>query len=326
MKKIISVLLTVIIIAGVFAGCSGGANKADDGKLSIVCTVFPEYDWVMNILGEKAQEADVTLLLDNGADLHNFQPTAEDIIKVSTCDLFIYVGGASDKWVEDALANATNENMIKLNLIEILGINAKKEQVVEGMQGEEEENHAAGEEGPEYDEHVWLSLFNTKLFCTKITEAIAKLDAENSQVYYDNAGVYVDKLNELDNEYKAVMANAKTTTLLFGDRFPFRYLTDDYGLRYYAAFVGCSAETEASFETVKFLAEKVDELGLKYVLIIDKSDGKLANTIIENTKTKDQQVMTLNSMQSITAQDIENGTSYYDIMAENLEVLKQVTA
>ena len=326
MKKVLIIFLAVLLTAGCMSGCSAGTGgpAAKDGGISIVATVFPEYDWVMNILGENPGGADVTLLLDSGTDLHSYQPTAEDIMKISACDLFIYVGGESDKWVDDALQEATNKNMVVISLLDLLGDAAKEEEAVEGMQTEEEEEEAdEAEEGPEYDEHVWLSLRCASRLVEQIAEAICGIDAANAAIYRSNAEAYVGKLAALDAEYGAAVAGAKVTTLLFADRFPFRYLTEDYGLSYYAAFIGCSAETEASFETVTFLSWKVDELGLETVLIIEGSDGKIADTVVRNTSSADQKILVMDSMQSVTAKDVRNGTTYLGIMEKNLSVLKE---
>ena len=232
----------LILTAACFCAC-GTEEKAvsgDNDKLQIITTVFPEYDWVQNILGNNPAGAEVTMLLDNGVDLHSYQPTAEDIMKISGCDVFIYVGGESDKWVEDALQSAANRNMIAISLLKVLGEKVKEEELVEGMEGEEEEGE---EEGPEYDEHVWLSLKNAAVLVEAISEAIARADAGNAQVYKNNAQAYTGRLKELDKEYETAVREGKVKTLLFGDRFPFRYMTEDYGLTYYAAFTGCSAET-----------------------------------------------------------------------------------
>ncbi len=178
-------------------------------------------------------------------------------------------------------------------------------------------------EEKEYDEHVWLSLKNTKQLCNAIAEALEEIDPERADIYDANMVAYEEKLDDLNAQYQEPVDNAKQKTLLFGDRFPFRYLVDDYGLSYYAAFAGCSAESEASFETISFLAKKVDELGLKNIMTIEKSDQKIAKTIIENTATKDQKILTLDSMQSTTSDDIANGETYLSAMEKNLEVLKE---
>lgn len=328
---------------------SSAKIDSDKKKLSVVCTIFPEYDWVKEIIAGKEDKYEVTMLLDKGTDLHSYQPTADDIAKISACDLFIYVGGESDGWVDDALKESSNPNMQVINLMGVMGDSAKEEEVKEGMQAEEEHDHDHDGEAAEhdhdhdkeanhdhdhdhdntdeaeieYDEHVWLSLRNTKKLVAEIEKAVEKIDAENKQAYEENTSKYLSKIDELDKEYEKAVAEAKRKTVLFGDRFPFRYMVDDYGLDYYAAFVGCSAETEASFNTVVFLANKVDELNLPVVLTIEKSDQKIAKTIIENTKEKNQKIEVMNSLQSVTGDEAKNGTSYYSVMKDNLEVLKK---
>lgn len=321
-KKFLSLILCLTIVFA-FVACSKNESntKIDENKLSIICTTFPQYDWVKNILGDKADDVELTLLLDNGIDLHNYQPTVDDLAKISKCDMFVYVGGESDAWVDDALANATNKDMVVINLLEILGKSAKEEEVKEGMEAEDE-----GEEETEYDEHIWLSLKNAATFCENLSKSIISLDSQNEAVYTANADNYIKSLLELDNKYQTVCDNAKTKTVLFGDRFPFRYMVDDYGLDYFAAFVGCSAETEASFETIKFLADKVDELGLNTVLTIEGTDHKIAETIVSNTKDKNQQILSLNSLQNVTSDNVKNGTTYFSVMEDNLSVLEKALA
>ncbi len=501
MKKITAMLLALVMLVGVLAGCGkqNDTNKTD--KLSIVTTIFPEYDWVKEILGDKAENAEITMLLDNGVDLHSYQPTADDIVKISDCDLFIYVGGESDGWVDNALKNATNKNMKVINLLEVLGDSVKTEETVEGMQEEEHDHdhghdkeitkddikdrtlsdfagewkslypyllngdldeyceHKAEEDedssttkdtylekykaswqcdankitingnkitftytdgksvsaeytyagyqpklndegkirsvryqfettstdAPKYvqfndhghepgeaehfhiyfgndgfdalmdlktnpffvggslsvdeildelmghshdheeesDEHVWLSLRNAEALCKAISAALQEIDPDNKDAYASNTSAYIKKLSALDNEYKKAVNAATYKTVLFGDRFPFRYLVDDYGLDYYAAFVGCSAETEASFETISFLAKKVDELNLPCVLTIEGAQHKIAETIVKNTTAKNQKVLTMDSMQSTTSKDVANGTTYLSVMEQNLSVLKE---
>ena len=330
MKKITALLLALLMLVGALAGCGkqNDTNKTD--KLSIVTTIFPEYDWVREILGDKADNAEITMLLDNGVDLHSYQPTADDIVKISDCDLFIYVGGESDGWVEDALRNAANRNMKVINLLEVLGDSVKTEEIVEGMQEEHEHEDAHAhddaeehEHEEEADEHVWLSLKNAKMLVRVISKALQELDPDNKDIYAANADAYVKKLSALDAEYQAAVDAASNKTILFGDRFPFRYLVDDYGLRYYAAFVGCSAETEAGFETISFLAKRVDEWKLPCVLTIEGAQHKIAETIVQNTTMKNQKVLTMDSMQSTTTQDVKNGTTYLSVMEKNLSVLKE---
>ena len=259
------------------------------------------------------------MLLDNGVDLHSYQPTSDDILKISDCDLFVYVGGESDEWIEDALKSAANPDMKTINLMETLKDFIKEEETVEGMQ---EKHHSHEEDEKEYDEHVWTSLRNASAAAEAIADTLKELDPENSDTYEENLRSYQSELGSLDREYQETVEQSTHKTLLFADRFPFRYLTDDYGISYYAAFSGCSAESEASFKTITFLAEKVDELGLKEVFTIEKSDDRIAETVIENTRDKDQKVAVLNSMQSITSEEIADGTTYLSIMEDNLKVLK----
>lgn len=327
MKKFSCAAFLFALALVILTACGNGANEragtgdADTGRaLRVVTTIFPEYDWVRQILGDKANDADLTLLLDNGVDLHSYQPTVEDMVKISSCDLFIYVGGESDEWVKDALSEAVNQDMTVINLLDALGDAAKEEEVVEGMQ-ESEHGDEEGEEA-EYDEHVWLSLKNARILCGVIADALIALSPDDAQTFADNLNAYQARLDELDAQYQSAVSEAPVKTLLFGDRFPFRYLTDDYGLNYYAAFVGCSAETEASFETVVFLANKVDELNLSSVLTIENSDGKIARTIVENTAAKSAQILRMDSMQSATSGDVSNGATYLGVMERNLEVLR----
>ena len=321
-KKLTSMLLAAPLLAAtVFAACSCSAGAGKSDKLRIVTTIFPEYDWVREIAGEKLADIDLTLLCDNGVDMHSFQPTAQDIIKISSCDVFVYVGGESDEWVEDALKEAVNKDMQVVNLMEILGGDIVEEEIVEGMQAEEEDDDEGEEEEPEYDEHVWLSLKNAQVIVTGIADAMGKADPNNAGTYKTNADNYKNRLAELDSRYADAVKNGNANTVLFGDRFPFRYLTDDYNLNYYAAFAGCSAETEASFDTVIFLSGKIDELGLKTVLVIESSDQKVAQTIIDNTAAKDLEILVLDSMQATSSSDIAKGVTYISVMESNLEVL-----
>lgn len=328
MKKYIAILLVAVMATlGISACRKENSNQETkiqkESNIKVVTTIFPEYDWVRQIAGKEADQMDITMLLDNGVDLHSYQPTAEDIMKVSDCDLFVYVGGESDAWVDDALKQAKNKDMQVVNLLDVLGNSVKEEEVIEGMEPEEEEEEGGEEEEPEYDEHVWLSVKNAEVLSKAIADALEKADPDHKDVYQENVSAYSEKLKNLDAKYQEVVDGASQKTLLFGDRFPFRYLVDDYGLSYYAAFVGCSAESEASFETISFLANKVDELGLKDIMAIENSNQKIAKTIIENTKEKNQKILTLDSMQSTISDDVKNGTTYLSVMEKNLEVLKE---
>lgn len=311
-------LIGLSLIVPFCASC----NFANDGKIKIVTTIFPEYDWVMSILGDKQDTANVTLLLDSGIDLHSYQPTPKDIITISNCDLFVYVGGESDGWVEDALKKATNKNMKTINMMEVLGDAVKEEEVIEGMEGEEEEGEEEEEE-VEYDEHVWLSLKNAQTLVNEISKKLGEIDQENANYYQTNASTYVNSLKDLDTRYAQAVAAGTKDTVLFADRFPFRYLVDDYNLKYFAAFVGCSAETEASFQTITFLANKVDELGLNVIFKIESSDGGIANTVKNATQNKNQTILTMDSIQSASTKEYKAGRNYLSIMEQNLTALTE---
>ena len=327
-------------------------EKGNSNKISIVCTTFPQYDWVKNILGEEAEGFDVTLLLDNGVDMHSYQPAVKDIATAGSSDLFIYVGGESDTWVEDALKEAKNKDLKAINLMETLDNFVKEEEVVEGMQEERKslghsheksskekqeqiqkesyENSQeingqkeAADEEPEYDEHIWLSIRNAEIMVKNIEKAIEQLDSDNAKVYQTNAENYIKKLDTLDKQYANTIQNAKYKAILFGDRFPFRYMVDDYDLKYYAAFAGCSAETMAGFETVTFLAKKADELQLPVILTIENSDGRIAEAVKSNTTKKNQKILAMNSLQSVTKEQLADGITYLQVMQENLSVLSE---
>lgn len=331
-KSIAAVLLAVLLAAVLFSGCVGkkggrGSQNnektaSSNKKIRIVTTGFAQYDWVKHILGEKTKDADLTMLLDNGVDMHSYRPSAADIKKIRSCDLFIYAGGESDEWAEKALKDAENKNMKTVNMLDAIGKAAKQEEEKEGMMPEDDEDEKK-DEGPEYDEHVWLSVRNAKTLTGIIAKDLEDLDKDNAEEYRKNESAYRKKLNMLDEQYQNAAVNSRVKTLIFGDRFPFRYLTDDYGIDYYAAFAGCSAETEASFKTVSFLAKKADSLGIRNIMTIEGSDRKIAETIIRNTKKKNQKILTLDSMQQVTSKDMKNGKTYIGTMENNLKVLNK---
>ncbi len=371
MKRTITIFILLVTVLLGFSGCgssdkSGGAKEdTSKPKLKLVATIFPEYSWTKELLGSHEKDVELTLLAKKGVDMHSYQPSAEDILRIANCDLFLYVGGESDKWVDKALKEGGNPKRRVLNLMKLMGDRAKVEEEVEGMekhdhhehdkdanarpkkdkQDEKHEHHDKDKheekhehekehntvkhdgkdhhEQPEYDEHVWLSLKNADIVCKAIAEELAALDSKNAETYRANYTAYSKKLAALDAKYKEAVTKAPVKTVLFGDRFPFRYLTDDYGLQYYAAFNGCSAETEASFATVAFLAKKMDELKLPAVLTIEGRQHKLAQTIVENTKAKNQKVLTLNSMQSVTEEEIKKGITYLAVMEQNLNVFQE---
>ncbi len=358
MKKLIAFVAALAVAMTCFASF----GLAEEKKTLAVTTIFPIADWVREISGDR-DNVEITMLLDNGVDLHSFQPSAQDILKISSCDLFIYVGGESDEWVEDVLKAAVNPGLKAISLVEAMGEDIKSEEIKEGMEHEhdheheedehdheheegedadhdhEEEEHEHEHEEEEHDheheedhdhehehevdEHVWLSLRNAAKLVQAIANQMAEVDPDGASEYQANAAAYIEKLMALDAEYAAAVESAPYKTVLFGDRFPFRYMTEDYGLDYYAAFSGCSAESEASFATVVFLAQKMDELGLPVILTIENPKTKIAETVREATQAKNQKILSMDSLQSTTSRDVEAGVTYLGVMEQNLAVLKE---
>lgn len=323
MKKLIALLLSVLLITACFAACGSKTDTpdtpADDsGKLNVVCSIFPQYDFIKAIAGD---EVNLTLLLDSKTDLHSYTPTADDIMTISKADLFINIGGESDDWAEDVLSSAANDKLHVVSLLKL--VDAVKEETLPGMQEEEEEHEEAEheEDGPEYDEHVWTSLKNVIQIIPALTDVLCELDSGNTTLYQANSSAYLAQLQALEKKYSDTIGKAARKTLLFADRFPFRYLADDYGLTCYAAFSGCSAETEASFETMTFLVDTVKEQSLPFVLMIDGSDGSVAETV---SRQSGADIRVLNSCQSVSPDDIAAGASYLTIMENNLAVLSEV--
>lgn len=309
MKRML-LLLCLCLCFPLLTGC-GERKEAE--SLSVVAAIFPEYDWARELIGD-IEGVRLQLLVDDGVDPHSFQPSVADLVAVSECDLLIYGGGESDKWLEDALRQPANKDIQAISLLALLGEQAHNEEIVEGMQSDEAEAEA--------DEHVWLSLKNASLFCIAIADKLCQLDEAHEAQYRANLAAYLEKLDALDEAYRETVQKAKKDTILVCDRFPYRYLTESYGLRYYAAFPGCSAETGASFETVVFLAEKVRQLELNALLVTETSDGKLAKTVAENAGKPNMEVLTLNSMQSVSAEKAAE-LRYLSVMEQNRLVLEQ---
>lgn len=335
MKKLC--ILLVIVLA--FACCATACQTTDqDEALEIVVTIYPIYDWLNQILGDEVDSANITLLLDDGNDMHSYEPSVAEVANILQADIFVYVGGESDEWVSDMLDNNSSGDLIIINLVEVLDDAVLDEESVEGMEDEhdhdedeDEDEHDHDEEESELDEHVWLSLNNAQTICTALEQALSTVDADNKDTYSANLTAYNAQLEELDQLYQTAVDSATQDYILFGDRFPFRYLVNDYGISYYAAFAGCSTAAEASSETIAFLVDKVIELQLDVILIIDGSDGSIASTIKSNaTKLdgtcEDVQILTLDSMQSVVLSELDASYSYLSAMTSNLEVLKLALA
>ena len=334
MKKFMIIWTVILIALGYFCYVIWPNDEKEDmvtnHKLKVVATIFPEYDWVREIVGVDNKNVELKLLLKNGVDLHSYQPSSEDMLAIAEADVFIYVGGHSDKWVDSALKNSSNPDRVNIDLFDILRTSLKPLVVTEGMEhhhhdADEHHHHDADEHhhhDDEYDEHVWLSLPRTKSAVQAIAEKIVQADPDHGIIYRENAKKYLDKLEKLDEEYRLTISKGSTDTIVFGDRFPFFYLADDYGLHYYAAFTGCSADSEASFATVACLAQKIDQLGLNYIFTIENSKHRIAETVVENTHSKNQKILVMNSLQSVTEQEIASGLTYLSVMRNNLEALK----
>ncbi|MBP5673919.1 MAG: zinc ABC transporter substrate-binding protein [Victivallales bacterium] len=319
-------------------------------RLRIITTTFPLYDWTRQILGKQLQDVELIQLQDNGVDLHNFQPSVRDIARIAQCDLFVFVGGESDEWAETALRSQRNPRRIAVNLLKELGDAAREEEHLEGMEDHDhdhhhdkkhehddhdhdkkhdhdhdkkhEHDHHDDDDDRELDEHVWLSLRCAARLCQTIAAKLAQLDPEHAAEYQANCKAYVAKLAALDGRYATMVKSAPRKILLFGDRFPFRYLAEDYGLTCFAAFSGCSAETEASFKTIAFLAGKVDELKLPAVVVLENRHHKIAETVVRTAKSKGVKIISVDSLQSSTSRDAANGKTYLGAMEKNLTAIR----
>ena len=310
-------LMIGVLAAFMLAGCAP-KQQQNTTKLKIVATTFPQYDWIREIIGKDNTNVDLQLLMKNGGDLHSYQPTAGDIANISDANLFVYVGGESDEWVDDALEEKTNKDMKVVNMMQTLGDDIDEEE-----EGLEDHDHDHDHDEIEYDEHVWLSLKRAQKIVKAITDELVELDTINAKKYQANAEAYIAKLSALDKSYESTVNAVKDKTWIFADRMPFHYLAKDYGITTYAAFNGCSTETNASFNTIVTLAKYADEFGINHIMTIESSDHKLAKAVIENTAEKNQEILTLNSLQSVSQSDIDKGLTYYGAMEENLKVLAQ---
>ncbi len=310
----------LLIMAVLLAGC-GAKTAADSDVVSVVCTVFPQYDWVCILLDGVSTNVEVTLLSDDGTDIHSYQPSVQDMAVVRESDLLIYIGGDSEDWLLEMVEADETLKGRSVNLLELMGELVLEEEEKEGMTDEIGHVHDEDFEA-EDDEHVWLSFANARVLCGELAGCLIALMPEEESAIQANLEEYKEQIAALEEEYAQAVDTARYDTLLFGDRFPFRYLTEEFGLNYYAAFAGCNADAEASFETIVFLIEKLDELDLPAILIIEGSDSKLAETIRKNTQAADQEILTLNSMQAVSRDEVESGATWLGIMEDNLAVLK----
>lgn len=307
-------LTAAVCALGLFAGC----ETENDGKISFVCTIFPQYDW-LRVLTEGDEDISLTVLQTKATDLHNYTPTTSDMRTIYKSDAFVYIGGESDSWAEDVLKSSSAKNVKAISLLDELGDLALEEEEVPGAE-EEDHDHDHDEEESELDEHIWLSVKNAQALCKVLYNYLCEINPAQSALYQSNLNEYLAELDALDGEFANMISAAENDTILFADRFPFRYLCEDYGLRYYAAFSGCSAETEVTASTLRNLITAVNENGLSYVIVLENSDFKIANSVV-NASEGDQEILEMNSLQSVTSEQIEAGATYLGIMRLNLHTL-----
>ena len=322
-SRLVCSLLVLCLLLSTFSLFSC-AEKKDDGKLHIVCTLFPQYDWLRNIVSG-SQSIELDLIIANGSDPHSYQPTAADIMTISNCDILIYVGGDSDEWVKKAIERSKNDNIQTIVLTELEGVNVYG--ISASSHSHEGHSHGDGHDGHSHsalDEHIYLSLRNAMASVREITEILCEKDPASKELYKENSDIYLEKLLALSSDLALAVGIVpeEERFVLFADRFPFVYLLSDYGVHYAAAFEGCTTDVDADFDTVLRLIHEADEHNVKYIAVTESSDKALAETVISSTKTKKQKILTFNSMQAISRQKINGGATYLSIMEENAKALK----
>jgi zinc transport system substrate-binding protein len=310
MFLIVCIFLSFAIVLPAGGRREGRQAGTGEGVVSVVTTIFPPYDFVREIGGGRVN---LTMLLPPGSESHSFEPSPRDIISIQNSDVFIYNGGDSDAWVDRILSSMDRGNRKTIRLMDCVEI--VEEEIVEGMQEEEEE-----EEEAEYDEHIWTSPANAKLIVSAISGVLCDIDSANAAFYRDNTAAYLKKLDDLDSSFRETIGQSARRTLVFGDRFPFRYFADAYGLSYFAAFPGCSTETEASAATIAFLIDKVRQEKIPVVFHIELSNEKIADTICEETGAKKG---LLHAAHNVSRQEFEGGATYLGVMTKNIGVLKE---
>ena len=321
-------LAALLLLASVAVGmCACTPRAKDDGKIKIVCTLFPQYDWLRNIVG-KNENIELSLLVKNGTDIHSYQPTAADIMGISDCDMIVYLGGGADTWVEEALDRAGCENIKKIPLLECEGVVLRDISSESEDYSHEEHSHEHSHEGHDHganDEHLWLSLKNAATLCAVIRDAVCELDGDNASLYRENSERYISRIVELDAEYSEAIetVDEHDRFVLFCDRFPFVYLLEDYGVGYSAAFEGCSSDANADFATVLRLIDELETHSLNCVVVTENADWALANTVVSSAKDFNGEILVMNSLQSVSERQIKNGVDYLSVMEYNLGVLKR---
>ena len=318
MRRAISLLIALTLVVLSLSSC---AVAPDNGQTDIVCTVFPIYDWAQNLLGGDTDGVSTRLLVNRGTDPHSYTPTPTDIAALHGADILIYVGGESDAWIEDVLSTIKNKEIKLIKLIDLLGDRAldADEDCTDSDCHDHEHDHE--HEAGAYDEHVWLSLKNAEILCEALTAELSAALPASAEKIMANGTAYKEKLSALDTRFAEEIEKAPKELLIFADRFPFRYLTEDYSLEYEAAFSGCSADSEASFETVVRLSDKLKASDVGALMILESSSEDLARTVISNSGCEGIRIIRIDSMQSITSRDIERGETYLSIMEKNLAAL-----
>lgn len=314
MIKKAALLSALIFLVLALSACSAAPAEPPDGRISVVATIFPQYDFARQIGGDKIK---LKMLVTPGGESHSYEPTPQDIKAVRECDIFICAGGESDIWYNTVLKSVEGDFTV-ISLMDC--VEAVEEEITEGMSEKLSLSGGGHEEEPEYDEHVWTSLKNAQIISRAIEEAMSSADEANADFYRRNAEDYINRLSELDRKYGEAVEKAENKTLVFGDRFPFRYLFDDYGLKYYAAFPGCSTESDVSAKTMLFLIDKVKEEKLQAVYYIEFGAKKIADAVAKETETKP---LLFHSCHTVSKEDFKNGVTYLSLMEQNLENLKR---
>ena len=302
MKKILIALCLLCLV---------GCGKQENNKITIVTTIFPEYDFVRAIVGNN-DNIEIKMLLAPGSETHTYEPTPKDIINIEKSDMFIYVGGESDEWVDEILKDIKPTTKI-IKLMDVVKV--VEEEELPGVEDEHDDH-----EEIEYDEHVWTSPKNAIKIINKIESELKTISSNDAKSFKENANKYIEEINKIDASIRDIVNNSKRKELIFGDRFPLLYFTLEYGLTYYAAFPGCSSDTEASASTVSFLVDKIKSNNIPVVLKLELSNGKLAETMAQETNIK---VLEFNAAHNISKKDFESGQTYVDIMNKNIDVLKE---
>ena len=311
MKSItrITALLTAAATALCLCSCASQneADNKDSQKLKIISTVFPPYDLARQIAGDNA---DISILLPPGSESHTYEPTAKEIIEIQNCDIFLYIGGENEQWAEKIISSNKSDSVKTVKLIDC--VKTLEEAELHEEEHEEEHSH-------ETDEHIWTSPKNEQLMLTAVYDAICEADPENKAVYTKNKDSYNEQLTELDKAYKEAVGNAKNKTIIMADKFPFRYLAEEYGLDFYAAFSSCSDESEPSAAAMTSLISKIKELKIPVVYYLEFSSTKVADTLCSETGASS---LMLHSCHNVSKEDLDKGISYVDLMKQNLENLK----